>query len=230
MKFFFKTIKVFIIINIIVLIASIGLGYYAYKDTINNTAIDRIIAVTQQDPSYTALRDISPVFLASIVAIEDHRFYEHGGLDILSVTRAAATNVLKRNISQGGSTITQQLAKNLFLTHQKTMSRKIKELFLAHALEKRYTKENILELYVNVIYYGDGNTGIQAASQDYFQKAPIDLSYDEATLLAGLPQSPSRYALSSNLEVAKNRQKQVIEALENFSNFSPTGDSYVYER
>lgn len=227
MKRILKPLKTLFIVTTLLIFLLVGFGYYEYKETIKNSPIDEIVLDIRGSDHYTPLYEINDTFLDAIVAVEDHRFYEHGGLDVISLGRAVLTNLTDGKLSQGGSTITQQLSKNLFLSHEKTLMRKLKEMFISYELERRYTKKEILELYVNVIYYGDGNTGIYAASQNYFGKAPIALDFDEATLLAGLPQSPSRFALSQNYESAKLRQDQVLTALENFSEQVNTGYYYT---
>lgn len=189
----------------------IGFITYEYNQTIPNYHIaDTVLAVRARD-HYTPLNEITPTFLDALVATEDRRFYRHGGLDFISLGRALIANLTSGEIEQGGSTITQQLAKNLFLDAKQTLSRKVSEMFLAHYLESHYTKDEILELYVNVIYYGDGNTGIYAASENFFNKKPSDLNFNEATILAGYPQAPSYY--SNNKAAALERQTQVITAL-----------------
>ncbi len=189
----------------------------AYTKTIEAYPIEATISDLRNSDNYCLYTDMSEIFLDSIVAVEDRRFYKHGAIDIIGTGRAFVTNVLSRDIEQGGSTITQQLAKNLFLSHEQTLQRKLTEMFIAHRIEKLYSKNDILELYVNIINYGDGNIGIKMASENYFNSLPIELSFDEATLLAGLPQAPSAYALSNNYALALQRQAQVIEALEQFT-------------
>lgn len=189
----------------------------AYTKTIESYPIETTVSNLRVSDNYCIYEDISEIFLDSIVAVEDRRFYSHGAVDIIGTGRAFVTNILSREIEQGGSTITQQLAKNLFLSHEQTIERKLKEMFIAHRLEELYSKDEILELYVNIINYGDGNIGIKMASKNYFDSSPIELSFDEATLLAGLPQAPSAYALSNNYDLALERQEQVIEALEEFT-------------
>ena len=125
-------------------------------------------------------------------------------------------NITQKKVLQGGSTITQQVAKNLYFDNDQNFLKKIAEMFVAFELEENYSKDEILELYVNIIYYGDNNYGIKEASNNYFGIEPIALDYDQSTLLAGLPQAPSSYALGENYELAKERQKQVIAALEEF--------------
>ena len=212
-KLFKKLIKLALIIAI--LIGSfIGLlGYFKYKEAIKNVPIEVKVTSIREDSDYTPLDEISTDFTDSIVAIEDRRFYEHGAVDIIALARATFINLREKQVLQGGSTLTQQVAKNIYFSNNQNFVRKVAELFVAYNLEKKYTKDEILELYVNVVYYGDGNYGIKEASENYFDKLPSELSYDEATLLAGLPQAPSAYALSTNYERAKQRQAEVIEAL-----------------
>ena len=212
-KLFKKLIKLALIVAI--LIGSfIGLlGYFKYKEAIKNVPIEVKVTSIREDSDYTPLDEISTDFTDSIVAIEDRRFYEHGAVDIIALARATFINLREKQVLQGGSTLTQQVAKNIYFSNNQNFVRKVAELFVAYNLEKKYTKDEILELYVNVVYYGDGNYGIKEASENYFDKLPSELSYDEATLLAGLPQAPSAYALSTNYERAKQRQAEVIEAL-----------------
>lgn len=208
-----KILKVMLAILLISTIGGISFTYSAYQHTIDAYPIEETVATLQNNAYYTPFDQISPTFLDAIVAIEDHRFYKHGAVDFIGLGRALITNFISGDIEQGGSTITQQLAKNLFLDKTQTLERKIKEMFLAYRLERLYTKEEVLEMYVNAIYYGDGNTGIGMASENYFNKSPKDLTFDEATLLAGLPQAPSLYALSTHYDAALKRQSQVIAAL-----------------
>src|SRR5580698_8248595 len=146
----------------------------------------------------------------AFVAIEDRRFYAHHGVDPLGITRALIADVLRRGASQGGSTITQQLAKNLFLTQERTISRKLQEIVLALWLEHKFTKAEILELYLNRVYFGSGAYGVEGASQRYFGKSARRLTLPEAAMLAGLVQSPSRLAPSHNQDGAQRRAAIVI--------------------
>ncbi|MGM9922662.1 MAG: transglycosylase domain-containing protein [Bacillus sp. (in: firmicutes)] len=215
-KFIKKIFKLLFMLFLTAVCLILLLGYGKYKLATNELPLtERVEAITAKD-SFVPLNQINPEFLQAIVAIEDHRFYEHGPIDFIALVRATVVNGLKGEIVQGGSTLTQQVAKNLYFTNEQSFIRKVAELFVAYHLEKTYTKDDILELYVNIIYYGDGNYGIKAASENYFGKQPKDLTYDEATLLAGLPQAPSAYALSSHYEQAKRRQQEVINALNKY--------------
>lgn len=218
----FKLIRKLIKLGLIVVIlvgSIIGLlGYFKYKEAISEMPIRKVVTSIREDTSFVPLVEITPDFTDAIVAIEDHRFYEHGAFDFISLIRASFANLHAKEVTQGGSTLTQQVAKNLYFSNDRSFIRKVAELFVAFDLEKIYNKDDVLELYVNVIYYGDGNYGIKEASKNYFGKVPAGLSYDEATLLAGLPQAPSSYALSSHYDRAKQRQSEVIEALTQYRN------------
>ena len=212
-----KFIKFTLVFSLIIITAFIGIGCGVYEKVTQDMSIDEEINEIKARDNYVQASEIDKTFLESIVAIEDHRYYKHGAVDFISIGRALLTNLKAGKIVEGGSTITQQLAKNLFLTPDQTIKRKVEEIFLAYDLEKKYTKDEILELYVNVIYYGDGFTGIKEACNGYFGKEPNEITYDEATLLAGLPQAPSIYGLSNNYEKAVDRQEEVIDALESFA-------------
>jgi membrane peptidoglycan carboxypeptidase len=151
-----------------------------------------------------------PVYLQNaFIAMEDHRFYRHGGIDVFRTAKAAALRLVGKG-GFGGSTITQQLAKNQFFTQKKQLTRKVAEIFMVQEIEKLYEKEEILELYMNSIYYGDGYYCIADASMGYFGKLPWQMNAYECTLLAGIPNAPSVYAPTVNPELAAQRQQQVI--------------------
>ena len=144
-----------------------------------------------------------PAYLPkAFIAIEDRRFYQHHGVDPFGLLRATVANVLHRGVSQGGSTLTQQLAKNLFLTHERTFSRKLQEAVLALWLEHKFGKDQILELYLNRVYFGAGAYGVEAASQRYYGKSARQTTLAEAAMLAGLVKSPSRLAPNRNFDAA----------------------------
>ena len=160
-----------------------------------------------------ALKELPPYLPKAFIAIEDRRFCSHYGVDPFGILRAAVANLLRRGVSQGGSTLTQQLAKNLFLTRERTLSRKIQEAILAFWLERRYSKDQILELYLNRVYFGSGAYGVEAAAQKYFGKSARFVTLSEAALLAGLMKSPTRLAPDRNLAGANERAAQVITAM-----------------
>ena len=155
-----------------------------------------------------------PVYVPkAFIAIEDRRFYEHSGIDPFGIGRAAFANILHRGVAQGGSTITQQLAKNLFLTQERTIARKLQEVMLALWLERKFTKTQILELYINRVYFGSGAYGIEQASQHYFGKSARNITLAEAALLAAVVKSPSRLAPTRNFDGAEHRAKAVLAAM-----------------
>jgi penicillin-binding protein 1A len=155
-----------------------------------------------------------PAYLPkAFIAIEDRRFYDHHGIDPMGLLRAMLANALHRSISQGGSTMTQQLAKNLFLTQERTMARKLQEAELALWLERKHSKAEILELYLNRVYFGAGAYGVEAAAQRYFGKSARQVSLSEAALLAGLVKSPSRLAPTKNYDGAERRAQRVLAAM-----------------
>ncbi|MBM3606941.1 MAG: PBP1A family penicillin-binding protein [Alphaproteobacteria bacterium] len=159
------------------------------------------------------LRELPPYLPKAFISIEDHRFYSHWGIDALGVGRALYRNATRQGSMEGGSSITQQLAKNLFLTQERTMSRKIQEAILAVWLERKYSKDQILELYLNRVYFGSGAYGVEAASQRYFGKSARQATLPEAAILAGLMKAPSRLAPNRNPEGASARAAQVITAM-----------------
>src|SRR5437870_10866973 len=160
-----------------------------------------------------SINELPPYLPRAFVAIEDRRFFSHFGIDPIGLIRAAAANVLRRGVSQGGSTITQQLAKNLFLTQERTLWRKMQEVVLALWLERRFSKAEILELYLNRVYFGSGAYGIEAAAQRYFGKSARTVKVAEAAMLAGLVKSPSRLAPSRNPNGAERRAQAVLTAM-----------------
>lgn len=208
-----KLFKFFMFLGILLIIT---LGYLRTNLILDNKALQNKIYDVKNDTSYIQLNNIDKKFLTSIIATEDHRFYNHGAIDIISIVRSTFKNIQAKKIVQGGSTITQQLAKNLYLSNEKSFSRKFKELLLAIELEKNYSKNELLELYVNIIPFGNGYIGIKQASNGYFKKTPKNLSFNEATSLAGLPQAPHIYSLDKNISLAKKRQLQVINALKRY--------------
>ena len=159
------------------------------------------------------LAQISPNLVRAVIATEDQRFYAHRGFDLYRILAAAAANLRHGRVVQGGSTITQQLARQSFLNPDKTYRRKLEELILAARIEQQLSKQRILELYLNKVYFGDGLYGAEAAARGYFGKHASDLSVSEAALLAGLVKSPSSYAPTANLKRAVARRNVVLQAM-----------------
>jgi penicillin-binding protein 1A len=166
-----------------------------------------------KDRVYVSITQIPPVMREAIVATEDERFYEHHGVDLRGIARAAFADYRHEQIRQGASTITQQLARNLFLTNEQTIRRKISEALLAMQIERYYTKDEILERYLNLIYFGAGAYGVQAASHAYFGKDVSKLTLPEAAMLAGLVAAPSAYSPYADLQAARDRQSHVLDRM-----------------
>lgn len=174
----------------------------------------RISGLAEKNRVSVNLDDISPYFINAVIAVEDKNFRNHHGIDIKGILRAVYMNIRYRSIVEGGSTITQQTAKNLYLSNEKTFTRKIKELYYAFLLERKYSKDEILSLYCNTIYFGHGSYGVESAARTFFGKKARDLDLAQAALLAGLPRWPSNYDPYTNPEKAKQRQEQVLMRLQ----------------
>ncbi|WP_147387115.1 transglycosylase domain-containing protein [Fusobacterium polymorphum] len=176
----------------------------------NNNVVDTLSVEARE---VVKLEDVSPYVKDAFLAIEDKQFYSHHGLNFKGIARAVITTFLKGRATQGGSSITQQLAKNAFLTPEKTFSRKVKEAILTYQIERTYTKDEILERYLNEIYYGSGSYGIKNAAEQYFRKDVKDLNIAEAALLAGIPNRPTKYDPNRHLENTLHRQKIILKEM-----------------
>ncbi|BEU87729.1 hypothetical protein TAMA11512_11930 [Selenomonas sp. TAMA-11512] len=178
---------------------------------INGNEIANVHATENREP--VKLSQVPINLQNAFIAVEDNRFYEHSGVDPRGILRAVFKNVMGGEVAEGGSTITQQLAKNAYLTQERTLKRKIQEVFLALQLERQYTKQEILEFYLNQIYFGQGAYGVQAAAQTYYGKNVEDLDLNECAMLAGLPKSPNYYSPASNLDAAQERKGVVLDQM-----------------
>ena len=189
-----------------------NLGFFERWERLNNikkSVNDKVY----KNENYVFLPNIPKDLLKAIVAVEDARFYTHDGYDLKGITRATVDNLEAGEIEEGGSTITQQLAKNLFLSGEQSFARKAEELLLAREIEKNFNKDKILEFYLNTIYFGSGYYGIYSAAEGYFGKEPKDLTLAESAMLAGLPNAPSLYSPYVNFKLAKQRQMKVIDSM-----------------
>ena len=213
MKTFLKIILVIFVVCFSIGIFAVGSGYDMYKEALDNMPLSQKIEEIKSDENYISIDKLPKIYLDAVVAIEDHRFYNHPGIDIIAIGRAAINDIKAMKLVEGGSTITQQLSKNIYFTQEKSFIRKIAEVFMAFNIEKNYSKDEILELYVNTSYFGDGYTGVREASLGYFGKEPQNLSDSEAVMLAGIPNSPSNYSPTKNPELARKRQKQVLDKM-----------------
>ena len=190
---------IFRLFVIIILIALIFCGFYAYQgykiyqDVIEEKNIEQRVAELQNKEDYVKLDEIADVYVELVVESEDHRFYQHHGVDYIGLTRAMLTNLATWSYKEGGSTITQQLAKNLCLSFEKSLDRKFAEVFIAWQLERDYSKDEILEMYLNITYLGEGNYGIKAASIYYYNVEPSQLTKEQAEVLVRTLKSPSVY-------------------------------------
>ena len=190
-----------------------GIGDMAQSTTLFDAADRPAFTVYKEQRIEVPLQKISPHLVRALVSMEDQRFYEHRGVDTVRVLGAVLANLRQGRRAQGGSTITQQLARQSFLSADKTFTRKIKEVFVAAQLERTYSKNEILELYFNKVYLGDGLYGAEAASLGYFGRHASDLTIDQAALLAGLVKSPSTYAPTVSPERALARRNLVLQAM-----------------
>lgn len=229
-KGFFAKLSIIAIIIFVVMITGAGLGFLtasihtmpSLKGEIRPAASSQIFDA--QGRLITTIHSVEnrlPVSINKIpkqlqnafIAAEDARFYQHIGIDPRGILRAVWSNITDRGVSEGGSTITQQLARNALLSQERTLKRKIQEAFLALQIERQFSKDEILEMYMNQIYFGQGAYGVQAASQVYFGKNVEELSLGEAAMIAGLPQSPNYYSPLSNMKSAKERQATVLDQM-----------------
>lgn len=216
-----KIIKKLIIIIIVIALIAVGIvggkfvyeAHEMYKQKLEEIPIEEKISEIRSKENYTKLEEIPQIYKNAVLAVEDHRFYSHGAIDIISIGRAIYKDITTRSFAEGGSTITQQLAKNTYFTQEKKLSRKISEIFMAREYEKNLTKDEILELYINTCYFGNGYYSLKEASKGYFNKEAKDMTDYECIMLAGIPNAPSVYAPTKNLELAKQRQKQVADAM-----------------
>ncbi len=213
MKFIKRIFLITVLIVVTILSLIIYKGYEMYKDGISEINLDTKIIQLRQVRNYVIYDDLPDDYINAVIAVEDRSFFKHNGINLISIFRAIINNIKAKDIVEGGSTITQQVAKNLYFTQEKRLTRKVAEIFLVYDLEKNYEKEDIFELYVNISYFGDGYYGIKEACKGYLNKEPKDMTLLECTLLAGIPNAPSVYAPTKNPDLAVQRQKRVIECM-----------------
>lgn len=213
-KFIIKLIIWILIVFILASSACVGLGYLKYKNAIDKLSLTDAVEEIRNKENYVELNTMSSDYKNAVVAVEDHRFYSHSGIDLISIIRSTYVNISRKSLDYGASTITQQLARNIYFSQEKSPIRKVAEIFVAFDLEKNYSKDEILELYLNIIYFGNGYYGIYDASYGYFNKAPKYLTFYEATYLAGLPNAPSIY--SSDEKLGEERRLQVVSAMKKY--------------
>lgn len=220
--------KFFIFVITIILIALVTIvgiftysGYSLYKEAIDETSIaEKIEEIKKEKDHYTTYEELPQDYINAVIAVEDRRYFEHNGIDLISISRAVIKDIQERELVEGGSTITQQLAKNTYFTQKKEFTRKIAEIFMAFEYEKECSKEEIFELYVNTMYFGDGYYCVAEAAEGYFDKKVSEMNLYESTLLAGIPNAPSVYAPTKNPELAKQRQAQVLNKMVKYNYLS----------
>lgn len=188
-------------------------GYGMYRESIDRTSIEERVEEIRGQEHFMEYSELPDFYINAVLSVEDHRFMQHCGVDLAAICRAVWIDLKEMSFEEGGSTITQQLAKNLLFTQEKTIERKAAEVFAAFAFEAKYSKEEIFELYVNTIYFGSGYYGIYAAAKGYFEKAPSQLADYEAAVLAGVPNAPSAYSPDVDNELAGQRTAQVLRSM-----------------
>ncbi len=212
-----KVLKTLIFLFIIVVSIVVGMvvkdGYDIYKNAIEQISLEEKVAEIKENENYATYEELPQDYINAVLAVEDKRFFKHDGVDLISISRAIFIDIKEMSFREGGSTITQQLAKNVYFTQEKKMTRKIAEVFMAFEMEKYLSKEEIFELYVNTSYFGDGYYCVKDASEGYFDKVPSEMNLYECTLLAGIPNAPSVYAPTKNPELARQRQGQVVRKM-----------------
>lgn len=212
-----KTIKrlLWLVLVVLVIVAGVQIkgGYDKYQLALADRPLAEVIEELQDKENYTQYRDVPEIYYKALVAVEDRRFYKHNGFDIIGSARAVYNDIKAWELLEGGSTISQQLAKNLYFPQDNTLQRKIAEIFMAMKIERDYEKEDVLEFYLNGIYYGSGYYSIYDASMGYFEKEPKDMTDYECTLLVGIPNAPSVYSLNNRPDLARQRQKKVIDCM-----------------
>lgn len=223
MKSFLKIIRniVIILIVLVILVSAVFIfrGHSMYSSALSKMDLNsKIKSIEDNTKYYVYYEDIPKDYINAVVAIEDHRFFEHSGFDFIAIARAICADFSSGSFAQGGSTITQQLAKNIYFTQERNATRKVAEIFMASYLEKNLSedktkaKEKILELYINTACFNNC-FGLGQASRKYFNKEPKELTLYECTLLAGVPNAPAIYAPDVNMKKCIQRQNQVINAM-----------------
>lgn len=229
-----KVIKrIIIFIILIILFAGAVLtyqGYTMYKQALEEISVIDKVAELRSEENYTKFEDLPKFYLNAVVAVEDRRFYEHGAIDPIGIARAIWTNIKSGELKEGGSTITQQVAKNVYFTQEKTALRKIAEIFMAFELERNCDKNTILEMYVNTSYFGSGYYGIKEAANGYYDKEPIEMDKYESSMLAGVPNAPSVYSPTKNPDLAAQRQRQVLDKMVRYEYISEEEKEQILEQ
>lgn len=209
-----KRLCSFLVLVIIILIGVLFVkGYIDYREALNEKSVEKMAAEIELIDNYTTIDELPQTYIDAVLAVEDKRFYSHPGFDPIATCRALVNDIRAGSYVEGGSTITQQLAKNQYFTQDKKIIRKVAELFMAFKIESVLDKDKIFKLYVNSIFFGNGYYCVADASWGYFGKPPSEMDFDECTLLAGIPNAPTNYNPVASPELARERQAQVIEKM-----------------
>lgn len=219
-KIIWRILLVCILIIFICVGTVVYQGYAIYSEALKEIPLEEMISQIKEKDNYTTIDEMPQIYLDAVISVEDHRFYKHSGFDLLAITRAVKNDIKAKSFVEGGSTITQQLAKNTYFTQEKKITRKIAEVFMAIEFESKLEKNDILELYLNTSYFGEGCYTVSEASRVYFDKEPADMNDYEATMLAGIPNAPSVYAPTKNPDLAKQRQRQVLDKMVEYGKIS----------
>lgn len=191
----------------------VAIGYKEYKRVISEIPLEAKVSEITSQENFVKKDELPKIYIDAVIAAEDHNFYSHGAVSIVSTLRAIITNLKDGEFTEGGSTITQQVAKNMYFTQEKKIERKVAEMFVAFDIEKNYDKDEIFELYVNNIFFGNGYYNIYDASMGYYGVEPINLTDNQATILAGVPNAPSVYSPKNNSPLTVQRQRQVLDSM-----------------
>ena len=213
MKLFRKLLLIIFVLILIAIIILGTIGFVTYSKALDEEPLLTRTAKVTDDEHYVPFNDLPKDYINAVISVEDRRYYDHGSVDFIGIARALWTNFRTGELREGGSTITQQVAKNLVFSQEETLTRKLGELFAAFDIEKNFSKDEIFALYVNSAYFGDGYYGIYDASMGYYGKEPKDLNLDEASMLAGVPNAPSVYAPTVNPDLANERQALVLNTM-----------------
>lgn len=188
-------------------------GYRMYQEALSQSAIEERVDAVRGRSDFTGYSEMPQFYIEAVISVEDHRFMKHPGIDPIAIVRAVCTDIREMAFMEGGSTITQQLAKNLLFTEDKKIERKAAEVFAAFDIEGKYSKEEIFELYVNTNCFGSGYEGVFDAAIGYFGKFPSEMTNYESAMLAGVPNAPAVYSPDVNLELANQRVGQVLQSM-----------------
>ena len=215
-KIMFKILRLLLTVLVpaaaAVMIVSAVQGYNMHRNAVEKCPPAQMAQLLRGE-DFVRMEELPEFYIKAVICAEDKRFYTHHGVDPKAVARAVAHDLKTMSPEQGGSTITQQLAKNFYYTQEKRLERKFAEIFTAFDIEEEFSKDDIFELYVNSIYFGDGYYGISQAAEGYYGKAPSRLTDYECAMLAGIPNAPSAYSPDKNPELAEQRLRQVLDRM-----------------